>query len=154
MGWSPERGPNAEHSVGLAEGTREDRFKGTSGRTFLQQRRLADLWNQQNFIIHQGALYLCSMPKSETEDLLLFMVPRAHHVATLKRCHRDAGHVGCDCTLSLLQEHFWWPGMANQMQQSIKFCACCLKHEDNLSRMPLYPIVTTTPKDLLHVGLY
>ena len=24
------------------------------------------LWNQQNFMIHQGALYLCSIPKSET----------------------------------------------------------------------------------------
>ena len=25
------------------------------------------LWNQQNFMIHQGALYLCSTPKGETE---------------------------------------------------------------------------------------
>ena len=42
------------------------------------------LQNQQNFTIHQGALYLHSMPKGETEDLLLFMVPRAHHVACLE----------------------------------------------------------------------
>ena len=41
------------------------------------------LQNQQNFTIHQGALYLCSMPKGETEDLLLFMVPNAHHVTAL-----------------------------------------------------------------------
>ena len=40
------------------------------------------LQNQQNFTIHQGALYLCSMPKGETEDLLLFIVPKAYHVAT------------------------------------------------------------------------
>ena len=35
------------------------------------------LQNWQNFTIHQGALYLCSMPKGETKDLLLLMVPRA-----------------------------------------------------------------------------
>ena len=45
------------------------------------------LWNQQNFTIHQGALYLHSMPKGETEDLLLFVVPKSHHVATLNGCH-------------------------------------------------------------------
>ena len=49
------------------------------------------LWNWQNFIIHQGALYLHSTPKGETEDLLLFVVTRAHHVATLNWCHQDAG---------------------------------------------------------------
>ena len=41
--WSPERGPNIECSIGLAEGTEEDRFEGTSGRTHLQWRRQAYL---------------------------------------------------------------------------------------------------------------
>ena len=45
------------------------------------------LQNQQNFVIRQGALYLCSIPKCETEDLLLFVVPKAHHVAALNGCH-------------------------------------------------------------------
>ena len=38
------------------------------------------LQNLQNFTIHQGALYLCSMPKGETKDLLLFVVLKAHCV--------------------------------------------------------------------------
>ena len=45
------------------------------------------LWHWQNFTIHQGALYLHSTPKGETKDLLHFMVPRAHCVATLNGCH-------------------------------------------------------------------
>ena len=65
------------------------------------------LWNWQNFTICQGALYLRSMPKGETKDLLLSMVPRAHHVTVLNGCHRDVGHQGHDHTLSLLWEHFW-----------------------------------------------
>ena len=52
------------------------------------------LWNRQNFSIHQEALYLHSMPKGKTEDLLLFVVARAHHIATLNGCHQDAGHQG------------------------------------------------------------
>ena len=32
----------------------------------------------QNFTTLQGTLYLCSIPKGENEDLLLFMVPKTH----------------------------------------------------------------------------
>ena len=62
-------------------------------------------------------LYLHSIPKGENEDLLLFVVPKVHQTATLNGCHRGAGHQGHDHTLSLLQEHFWWPGMAKQMTE-------------------------------------
>ena len=34
--------------------------------------------NHQNFTSLQGTLYLCSTPKGEDEDLLLFAVPKAH----------------------------------------------------------------------------
>ena len=34
--------------------------------------------NCQNFTTLQNALYLCSMPKEENEDLLLFVAPKAH----------------------------------------------------------------------------
>ena len=36
LGQSPERGPNVEHSVGLAEGMEVDKSKDASGRTHLQ----------------------------------------------------------------------------------------------------------------------
>ena len=39
--------------------------------------------NHQNFTILQNALYSCSTPKGENEDLLLFMVPKAHWTAAL-----------------------------------------------------------------------
>ena len=107
--------------------------------------------NCQNFTSLRGTLYLCSTPKGENEDLLLFIVPKAHQTAALNRCHRDAGHQGCDHTLSLLQECFWWQGMAKQMRQVIKTCRCCLQYEDSTPKAPLCPIVATAPLDLLHV---
>ena len=60
--------------------------------------------NHQNFISLQGTLYLHSTPKGEDEDLLLFMVPKAHRTAALNGCHRDAGHQGHDRTLSLAKQ--------------------------------------------------
>ena len=109
--------------------------------------------NCQNVMVLQDALSLCSMPKGENEDLLLFVVPKAHQTATLNGCHSDAGHKGHDHTLSLLQEHFWWSGMAKQMRQTIRTCTCCLQYEGGLPKAPLCPIVATAPLDLLHVDL-
>ena len=43
--------------------------------------------NHQNFAVFQGTLYLCSMPKGENEDLLLFVVLKVLQTADLIRCH-------------------------------------------------------------------
>ena len=68
------------------------------------------LRNHQNFMIHQKALYICSITKAENENLLVFVVPRAHWVTALNGCHQDAGHQGLDHTLSLLQGSFCGQG--------------------------------------------
>ena len=107
--------------------------------------------NYQNFMVLQDALYLHSKPKGKNEDLLLFVVPKAHQTATLDGCHQDAGHQGHDHTLSLLQECFWWPRMAKQMRQTIRASTCCLQYEGGFPEAPLCPIVATAPLDLLHV---
>ena len=60
------------------------------------------------------------------------------------------GHQGCDHTLSLLQECFWWPGMSSQMQQSVKTCACHIQHEGSLPKAPSHPLMATFPMNLLH----
>ena len=92
------------------------------------------LQNQQNFVIHRGALYLCSMPKGETEDLLLFVVPKAHWVGTLNRCHRDAGHQGSNRTLSLVWEwggQEWLVRCSNPSSPACIACnmrVICLRH--------------------------
>ena len=110
------------------------------------------IWrNHQNFTVLQSTLYLHSTPKGENEDLLLFVMPKTHWTAALNGCHQDAGHQGHDCTLSLLQECFWWPGMAKQMRQVIRSCKHCLQYEGGTPKAPLCPIVATAPLDLLHI---
>ena len=118
--------------------------KKTNLRTLFGEYTLSEegqmVWrNHQNFTTLQGTHYLCSTPKGENEDLLLFVVLRMHQTAALNRCHWDAGHQGCDHTLSLLQERFWWPGMAKQMRQVIRACKHCLQYEGGPPR-PLYAL--------------
>ena len=124
--------------------------KKTDLRTLLREHASSEegqiIWrNHPNFTILQGTLYLRSMPKGENEDLLLFMVPKTHQTAALNGCHRDAGHQGCNQTLSLLQEHFWWPGMTKQMRQVISTCKCCIQYDGSTPKALLCPIVATTP---------
>ena len=118
--------------------------KKTDLRTLLWEHALSEegkiIWrNHQHFTILQGMLYLCSTPKGENEDLLLFMVPKMNQTAILNRCHWDVGHQGHDHTLSLLQEHFWWPGMAKQMRQVIRARKHCLQYEAAPPK-PLYAL--------------
>ena len=66
--------------------------KKTDLRTLLREHTSSEegwiIWrNCQNFMVLQSTLYLCSMPKGENEDLLLFVVPRTHQTATLNGCH-------------------------------------------------------------------
>ena len=66
--------------------------KKTDLRTLLREHAFSEegqmVWqNHQNFMTLQNALYLHSMTKGENEDLLLFMVPKAHQVTALNGCH-------------------------------------------------------------------
>ena len=78
-------------------------------------------------------------------------MPKAHWTTALNGCHQDVGYQGLDRTLSLLQECFWWPGMAKQMRQTIRACTHCLLYEGGLPKGPLCPIVATPPLDLIYV---
>ena len=109
----------------------------TDLRTLLEEHASSEegqiVWRScQNFTVLQDALYLHSVPKGENEDLLLFMVPKVHWTAALNGCHQDTEHQGHDCTLSLLQECFWWPGMAKHMRQVIRACTHCLQYKGSI----------------------
>ena len=124
------------------------------GRACLQQGR-AD-WSgridRTSWFIRKPYTCMLNAQGWEWRSVCSFVVPNVHHwITTLNGCHMDAGHQGHDCTLSLLQVCFWWLGMINQMQQSVKTCVHCLQHESGLSKAPLHPIMATTPLDLLHV---
>ena len=106
---------------------------------------------QKDFVLQCNLLYLKVTPKRSNEDVLVFVVPGLKGQAVIDGCHRYLGHQGRDCTLSLLRERFWWPGMAQRMMLSIYNCEKCCIFEAKPQIPPMEPILSTEPLDLVHI---
>ena len=53
---------------------------------------MAVLREWKKFMLHQCALYHCDTLVGGLEEMMWFIVPTAHRVAAMNRCHRDAEH--------------------------------------------------------------
>ena len=87
-----------------------------------------------------------------TKDrILTFVVPKEKCQLALDGCHQEAGHQGRDCTLSLLRERFWWPGMGMEASLLVKNCGCCWQYEARDQLPEMVTIGATEPLDLVHI---
>ena len=107
--------------------------------------------SKDKFVLKNGLLYRKSVQGPIKEAIFKFVVPRTHRSAALDGCHREAAHQGQKRSLSLMQECFWWPGMARDLQTHIKKCGRCLKFEAAAPIAPMQPLTCSGPGELLHV---
>ena len=98
-----------------------------------------------------GLLYRQSKQGPIEETVFQFVVPQIHRSAALDGCHREAAHQDQCHSLSLMQERFWWLGMAHDLRNCIKKCSCCRKFEAAPPIAPLKPLTCSGPGELLHV---
>ena len=87
--------------------------------------RLAYSCRQKNYVMKRNLLYVQTAAPGTQDQILAFVVPANKRQAVLDGCHHEVGHQGRDRTLSLLREHFWWPGMAVQAVLCVKNCTRC-----------------------------
>ena len=113
------------------------------GKTILQE--------QRKLMLYQGTLYHCHTPTGKLEEVLQFIVSKAHQVAAMNGCHQDGGHQGQQWTLCLLHDQFWWPGIATQMQKAISSCEKCIQHDGSCAKAPIWCIIVTASLELLHI---
>ena len=112
---------------------------------------LAYVKSKDQLIMKNGLLYQQSKLGQTGETVLQFVVPQIHRNAALDGCHREAAHQGQSCSLSLMQEQFWWPGMARDLRNCIRKCGRCKKFEATPPMAPLRPLACSGPGELLHV---
>ena len=46
--------------------------------------------------------------------------------------HHDtpyAGHLGRDCTMQLVLQSYWWPGLKRDVRQYVSTCDCCQRNK-------------------------
>ena len=77
---------------------------------------------QKEFTIQDNLLYLQATPSNSQDMAPVFVIPTADQQAAIDGCHCSAGHQGHDCTLSLMKEQFWWPGMSQALLRAIANC--------------------------------
>ena len=65
--------------------------------------------------------------------------------------HDELGHLGMDCTLSLLQDRFFWYQMAEDVQKAIRTCDRCLQFKMKLEKEELNLIKSMYPMELVHL---
>ena len=62
-------------------------------------------------LIKNGLLYRKTWQGQADEIVFQFVVPQRHQSVALDGCHQEVAHQGQRCSTTLMQEHFWWPGM-------------------------------------------
>ena len=66
---------------------------------------------KEQLLIKNGLLYHKTWQGQAGEIVFQFVVPQRHRSTTLDGCHQEAAHQGQCHSTTLMQEHFWWPGM-------------------------------------------
>ena len=97
-----------------------DEFMRTRGVLEVDRRYYAQ--RQKDFILKDDLLFLNTTPCNSTETISVFVVPVRKRQVAIDGCHRSAGHQGCDRTLSLMKERFWWPGMSRALVMAVSNC--------------------------------
>ena len=67
--------------------------------------------SKEQILIKNGLLYHKTHLGPAGETIFQFVVPQRHWSAALDGCHWDTAHQGQCRSTSIMQEHFWWPGM-------------------------------------------
>ena len=106
---------------------------------------------QKEFVLHDNLLYLQVTPTNSQDSAPVFVVPTDDRQAAIDACHRSASHQGRDCTLSLMKERFWWPGMSQVLLKAVTNCGRCIQYEVKGQLPPMQPIICTEPMELVHI---
>ena len=106
---------------------------------------------QKEFTLQDNLLYLQVTPTNSQDMVPVFVVPTADRQAAIDGFHHSAGHQGCDCTLSLMKEQFWWPGMSQALLKTVANCGRCIQYKAKGQLPPMQPIICTEPMELVHI---
>ena len=91
------------------------------------------------------------MLKNHSELISQFVLPKNFVHKVILACHDDNGHLGMERTLGLLQERFFWPKMADDVQTHICTCDRCMRFKQPQEKSEMQPILVSYPLELVHL---
>ena len=109
------------------------------------------LWKCNHLRLRQGILYWQTLSKESKGALFKLVLPAAHRETALKGCHGEVGHLGLECMLDLMHDHFFWPHIAAEAREHINKCHPCFSFKGRQPRAPLENTIATHPLELIHL---
>ena len=79
--------------------------------------------------LKKGVLYRKRKDAESQEEVVQLVLPESERARALKGLHDDIGHLGRDRTLNLVRARFFWPKMAESVQQKVRNCEKCIKRK-------------------------
>ena len=126
-------------------------FKAALNKVLDKKATAAYVKAKEQLLIKNGLLYCKTWQGLADEIVFQFIVPQRHRSATLDGCHRETAHQGQCHSTTLMQEHFWWLGMTQDLRNHIKKCGHCRKYEAAPPIAPMKLLTCSEPGELLHV---
>jgi transposase InsO family protein len=101
-----------------------------------------------HLVWHRDALH--RQTKQDDKEHYQLILPESCRQQALHSLHDQMGHLGRDRTLHLVRDRFYWPKMAQDVENYIKNCERCIKRKSPTNdRPPLVSIKSTQPLELV-----
>jgi len=95
-----------------------------------QTREAKQLLNQWHHIAGmKGVLYRSNADNHGNKHQQL-LLPASLHAELFKGVHNQCGHQGLEKTEQLEIEHYWWPGLHNDVKKYLSECEHCVVAKD------------------------
>lgn len=93
---------------------------------------------------------LCRVGKKSNEKTVQLVLPGELRGKVLYALHDDMGHLGVERVTDLLRARFYWPRMANDVEDYVRNCGLCVTRKTPCKKAaPLHHIVSSGPMDLV-----
>lgn len=100
-------------------------------------------------VMRDGLLYRTTR-KQSGDELYQLVLPSQYREQVLRSAHDDMGHLGIERATDLLRDRFYWPKMANDVEQYVKNCGVCVTHKTPYKRAAfLHQMSSKGPMDLV-----
>jgi transposase InsO family protein len=101
--------------------------------------------------LRNGVLYR-KVHGVQTEEVVMQLVlPKRYQHQALVACHDEVGHLGCERTIDLLRNRFFWPFMQDDAKQHVASCQRCQKFKAKTPKVEMKVIKATYPLELVHI---
>jgi transposase InsO family protein len=112
--------------------------------------KLKEFWKQKDDLRLRGdILYLVK------DNLYRLVVPVASRKELLAGIHSSVGHAGIDKVTYVMREHYYWPGMEEDIRMHINNCLECqmTKPKPNRDRAPFQPTLVGEPFEKVAIDI-